>query len=658
MPAEPCDPLPPVTDDPALAGNRRPLAWSSAVKLLGMFLFILGAKFWVVQMCSGPLPMYDQWEVEGTRLLQPFLHGQLHLRDLFAPWIQHRIAWTRLLALGLFWLNGQWDTQVETIEAACLHAGTALLLGAILVRRMGRACEDAILLGLLLIFALPIAVENTLSGGFNSQYYTLLLFAVVTLWGMGSHRPGSAGWWLGAGGAVAAWFSVATGPLPALAVAAWMALRLMRRDGVSRDNGITLATALLLGMAGLSLYVGVDQHDELRAHSVVELLIRYMGLLGWPLLTPWAAPLIYAPLVWFVWRTLHGRRPIGPAGTFLLPLGIFTLLHTAALAYGRANYFGLYVSRYMDFLSFGPLVNFLCLVLLFRETSAPGAAARVRLPLGLLTVIWAAGTGYGLIHLTTRTVAETLPLARTMIQREVENVSAWVARPASQRRPGENVAITMCNDLPISGGLLRDDKILAILPALVRAPVVLEAAAASASVHRVQPFADNDMKSGWALEGVRGTQPVYFRSQTINGLGLPYLRFPEVSDLGSDAFLALVDERTGAATWLQPGTLRAGRQSILVKTPDGPFHVEAVIAAGSDRRVEFSYPRAVGRLSAWVDPVLNSNAWLLSAGCALWLGAVFWRRLGLHELGFGVGFAPFRVPAWNWRNRRMTIRHG
>ena len=118
-----------------------------AAKLLGMFLLILGAKFWTLQMCSAPLPLYDQWEAEGTRLLQPFLHGTLRLADLFAPWVQHRILWTRLLVLGAFILNnGQWDTQVQAIAAAGIHAAMAVLLGAILVRRLGRAWEDAVLL--------------------------------------------------------------------------------------------------------------------------------------------------------------------------------------------------------------------------------------------------------------------------------------------------------------------------------------------------------------------------------------------------------------------------------------------------------------------------------------------------------------------------------
>ena len=397
----------------------------------------------------------------------------------------------------------------------------------------------------------------------------------------------------------------------------------------------------------------MDTRGELRPHSLVELMVRFLGLLGWPLPTAWAAPVTCAPFAWLVWRTLRHRRATGPVEAFLIPLGIFALLNTAALAYARNHYFGLYVSRYMDLLSLGTMVNFACLLLFLRETTA----SRARVPFGVLAVAWTACAGYGLIHLTTRGLADALPFTKICSQREVENMAALVARPESQREASQSVSITFCDNPPIANALLKDPEILRVLPASVRAPVGLEAATASAGVHRLKPSPDDDRKSAWTLVPSSG-QPTHFRSRTLSGLGAPYLRFPEVSGLGDDAFIALVDDSSGATTWLQPGTVRDGRQSILVKTPSGPFHVEAVVAAGAGGPLTFAYPREVGRLSAWVETVFGSTTLLLTAGCGLWLGAIFWRRLGLHELDFAVRFGPMRLPAWGWRNRRMTIRHG
>ena len=365
--------------------------------------------------------------------MQPWVHGQFHFADLFAPFVQHRIVWTRLLVLGLFGLNGQWDTEVQGIAAALIHAGTALALGLILVRRLGRAWEDAVLLALLLMFGLPLALEETLSGGFASQFYLLMLFGVITVWGLGSHRPGSGAWWTGVAGAMAAWFSVASGPLPALAVAAWMLLRLCWRVGSRRDNAITLGASLALGVGGLCLGYGVAGRDELKARTVGEFVVRFVGLLGWPNFTAWAAPLAFAPFAWLVWRTWRHRRPVGPAEAFLIPLGIFELLNTAGLAYARNHYGDLQVSRYWDLLSYGALINFACLLLFFRETGAADTPARRRAGVGLLAVLWMASTGYGLVGLAAHNVADIMPFVKSCSRHEIENVTAFVARPRRRK---------------------------------------------------------------------------------------------------------------------------------------------------------------------------------------------------------------------------------
>ena len=274
-----------------------------------MFLLILGGKFCVLRMCSSPLPVFDQWESEGQQLLQPLLHGQLRVSDLFAPWSQHRIVWTRLLALAAFYLNGQWDTQVEAILAAVLHAGCAVALGAMLIRLLGRRFEDAVLLCLLLLFGLPFDQENTVSGGFGSQYYALVLFASLAIWGLTQHRAGAPGWWVGVGCAVLAWFSVASGAFTGMAVAAWMVLRLWRRQGAARGGLITLGTSLALAAGGFCLNLGVHQSNPLQAHTLAEFGVRLTELLAWPNFSPWLALPAYAPMAWLLWRTLRDTAP-------------------------------------------------------------------------------------------------------------------------------------------------------------------------------------------------------------------------------------------------------------------------------------------------------------------------------------------------------------
>jgi hypothetical protein len=606
----------------------RQAAWPTAAKILGMFLLVLGGRFLVLRLCSSPLPVFDQWQAEGQHLLAPWVHGELRLADLFAPWAQHRIVWTRLLALGLFQLNGQWDTQVEAIAAELLHAFTAVLLACVLIRRLGRANEDAILVCLTLLFGLPFAQEDTLGGGFASQYYTLLLFAVVAIWGLASHRPGSAAWWVGVAGAFLACFSVATGGFPALAVAAWMGLRLARREGSARANGITLAVALALGAGGLCLSLGVAQAGALAPRSIGDLLVRFIGLLGWPNPTAWVAPLAYAPFACLVWRIVRGRRSTGPAEAFLIPLGVFGLLNTAALAYARNQYGGLAVSRYMDFLCFGAVVNFASLLLLLRDARDAAAASEVRTRLNVLAVAWVALTGFGLSQLTTGNIADDLPAVKASTQREVENVAAFVARPDVRNFLAKDPLDILCEQPKIAADLLQDPRMLQILPWQVRRPVILEAAAASPQVRRVTPDAADPAQAGWLLEPPHNGRPVFFRSRTIDAPLLPYLCFPQVSRMDDDTVMALVDERSNQTSWLQRSPGPSDWAPVFVRTPTGPFHVEAVIAARGHRRLAFSLPREVGRLSAWVDPLLNSAVGILFAGLGLWLGALFWKQTG------------------------------
>ena len=203
---------------------------------------------------------------------------------------------TRLLVLGLFTANGgQWDTQVEMIVAAGFHALGAVVLGAVLARRLGPAMEDKLLVVLALLFMLPFGWENTLSGGFQSQFYFLLGLSFVTIWGLGTQRPFTPGWWLGAGTAVLAYVSMGSAPLTPLAVAAATVIQWRQPGRDPHADRVTLGAAVLLGAVGFGLCIGVDPNASLQPRSAGAFVEKFLGLLGWPNPTALAAPLAYAP---------------------------------------------------------------------------------------------------------------------------------------------------------------------------------------------------------------------------------------------------------------------------------------------------------------------------------------------------------------------------
>ena len=98
-------------------------------------------------------------------------------------------------------------------------------------------------LPLVLALALPFGWENSLAG-FQSQFYFLLVFSLLTLWLLGLHPPESARWWCGAAAAVMALFTLASGFLAAAAVFALVLVsRLAKRPARLETAAVTLTLA-------------------------------------------------------------------------------------------------------------------------------------------------------------------------------------------------------------------------------------------------------------------------------------------------------------------------------------------------------------------------------------------------------------------------------
>src|SRR5437016_3472021 len=86
----------------------------------GFFLVIVGARLCLVADYGSSLPMYDQWDGEGATLFKPWRDGTLRLVDFVAPHNEHRMLPSKLLALGLLRLNGQWDARLQMTVNAIL----------------------------------------------------------------------------------------------------------------------------------------------------------------------------------------------------------------------------------------------------------------------------------------------------------------------------------------------------------------------------------------------------------------------------------------------------------------------------------------------------------------------------------------------------------
>ena len=164
---------------------------------LALFCTLFFAKVWVVENYGSDVPNWDQWDAEGVNLLLPWSQGKLHFLDLFAPHNEHRVALTKLVALGLVLVNGQWDARIQIFLNSALHSALAVTLWfwirPLLLQRWQRILWA---LALLATFALPHAWQNTL-GGFHSQQYFLLGLSFIGIDRCLRCRALTAGWWLG-----------------------------------------------------------------------------------------------------------------------------------------------------------------------------------------------------------------------------------------------------------------------------------------------------------------------------------------------------------------------------------------------------------------------------------------------------------------------------
>ena len=137
--------------------------------LAALALLVVGARWWLIGSYS---PMFPGW-TSGMRrrkaCISPGARGRSVYR-LFAPHNEHRIFFTRVLSLGLLWLNEQWDPRLQMVVNAGLYA--ILVAALFLFLRRGRSPGFQVFCWLLLavLGSAPYAATNTLLG-FQSQFY-------------------------------------------------------------------------------------------------------------------------------------------------------------------------------------------------------------------------------------------------------------------------------------------------------------------------------------------------------------------------------------------------------------------------------------------------------------------------------------------------------
>lgn len=605
-----------------------------------LFFLILGAKWATFERYGSPMPDWDQWDAEAYYVLIPWLDDNKFLEHLFTPHNEHRVILTKLQNLVLTVLNGQWDSRLEAVTNAMLHAalGAAFWLGA---RRWTAPRWHAALFVLIAgLFGLPLAWQNVL-GGFHSQQYWLLGLSFIALVVWPFARSWSARWWLGAFTATLVMGSMGSGFLAAAVVLVVVGWRLLRKETDLRSTWPTLLLGIGLVAVGLLTRVEVEHHQQLKAKTLHDFVFSALRSLEWPLRDrDWAGAILWLPWGIVMWQALRRPQkaaeslprqtsstssaaqalvPYNRAVPILAALGGWVLVQIVATAYARGAGADYPASRYMDTLVFGAAVNGIALAWLLSSPRRTGESPWGSLPRYGLGVAWLYLFGLGLYDTADRNFRYELPDARKYYVKAEGHMRAYLATndPAHFKHP----------DIPYpsADGLierLAHPGLRNLMPVPMRTPLPLVPENAASS------FAENDALNsdvahpprlglspatspldtltswGSYLENEGATAgPRVWRSALITPPPYAWLRLETAGHVGkrtAAVFLTLEDPTTGRILeQVTPSRIPGDHwRAAYVRTPAQPF----VVVAKDESAIHwlaFSAPVAMGGGSYW-----------------------------------------------------------
>ncbi len=432
--------------------------------LLAVFLVVFGARLWLIDRFGSPVPYMDQWDAEAQMVIKPWLNGEFSLAGLFSAHNEHRVLNSRLLTLALFCGNGQWDPLLEAVASSFLYAVLAVISVVGFSRLVEPRFRGAILIAVTLMGALPFGWENTLVG-FQSQFYLLVLFSLLAMWGLGIQAPLSRGWWLGAAAGMLACLSMGSGFFAGAAVLAAMGMLFIKNPAAGWRRGDLATAAVCLGLIlfGFLTRTVVPGHAVLRAQTIGVFVKSFGQCLAWPWsANPAAALLVYAPLAALWWRSLRrdeGRDPFRTRG-FLL-MSIWVVAQCAATSLLRGGGWQYPPSRYSDLLAFGVLLNFCALLNLL---GGAYALRRWRPAVFVAALLWVMFAGLGLARQTYTDVTAHLPAIRRRLQTQEKNVRDFVLTGDPSFVVGKKYPEIPYPDSSSITRVLADPKFRAILP--------------------------------------------------------------------------------------------------------------------------------------------------------------------------------------------------
>ncbi len=355
----------------------------------------------------------------------------------------------------------------------------------------------------------------------------------------------------------------------------------------------------------------------MKAGTFLAFKVAFARALAFPwVLAPRAAMILWLPLVGVGILVLVRRFRTGLFERYLLGLGAWVAVQSAAVAYSRGANGAVPASRYLDMLSLGFVVNTMALIAL---------VALVHHPKWLRAVGWTAvavwiGVGaLGIEQLSDRIVSTDGQERRHWMRNYVRNVrefvltdnlTPWLRKSGPQEIPYFSAGML--------AGWLRDPAIRGILPSSLRAPLPVVAKPGTTPTFARSTVA-TELVGGWDsyADGGAAAQGV-FESDALTCTAFHRLRFETTGWPGSPGLrLALKEVQSGRETPVEPPMgSGSGWRSLHVACPDGPF---TIVAHDSSATASFGFrpPTEIAWGSAVAETLIQRASWISGLAAAV-----------------------------------------
>lgn len=452
---------------------------------LSVFLVIAGSRLLMLNNFGTDLPWFDSWAVEGEGLYKPFLEGTLKVEDFFLPCNEHRILFTRILALGLLLLNGLWDNLLQTVINALIYTAAAMMLFLLVARKQDSISRIFWALAIIVTFSSPYGWENAL-WGFQSQFYLLAAFSIAVLYLACKNTKMDMKWYVLLGLLqISALFTMASGlmaSMAALCIYLSVFLRNWHDSSERRMLIVKTVIAVTVLIVGSQLLVHVNNHEKYKAESLGSFLTVFTHCASWPhirsdswWLFNWLPWLIL--LVMYLFRKIDDRTSI----RFAVALGFWVILQEIATSYSR-NALAL-ISKYSDPIAIGLAVNALAMIILFSSSMG-----RYKKYLNLFVLFWVTINSYYLFKVTSDSLTSPLPGRKHSFEIQISKTRDFLRTGEISMLTPEHKYDIPHRDVNQYAKLLRDPVIRSILPKSVNDEAVV-----SGKPHAYLSLASNGM---------------------------------------------------------------------------------------------------------------------------------------------------------------------